>query len=177
MSEERGTIVLNPLVKLSSPYRPSSFASSPFDSSWLIRPLHILLEPGEDAGQAVGAVPGLAADGVVVALVGVAHELNRHARALEDDEGLLRLLHRAAQIHLAVDDQRRRRGAVHVGDRRAAHVGLQVLARRLAAELPGTEGLPDVAGAPEGDEVADDPLGHDRFEAVGMAEEPAGHVA
>ena len=91
-------------------------------------------------------------------------------------EYLLTLLLVAAQILLAVHHQRRRFGVVQIFDGGLVPVAVQVLPGRLAAPNVLEEEA-HVRRRPEADGITDHPLGHGRFEAIRMANDPGGHVA
>src|SRR5207302_203979 len=80
--------------------------------------LQVLREPVEDEAEAVAAMAGLAGAAHLVVLVGEAHEQHLAPQLLQHDEQLLRLLDRAAQVVLGVEDEERCADVRRVGERR-----------------------------------------------------------
>src|SRR5262245_25129860 len=85
----------------------------------------VCVEPGESALQAVEAQVGRAGAGEAVVRVGrIADVFDGAAEAAEGGEELVRLLDRAAEIALAVQDQERRPDAAGEEERRGCQVGI-----------------------------------------------------
>ena len=108
---------------------------------------------------------------------GVAHECGLAAGLLQRDEELLPLADRAALVGFAVHDQGRRGGVV--GELGGGVGGVGICAARTGAPpnwlLAPTEA--DIAGAAERLEVEDRRATDAGVEALGLADDPTGHVA
>src|SRR5687768_11938779 len=105
----------------------------------------MLLEPGQLAAPVVGAVLRPAVEQEQVVGAWVTHELGLAAGLDQRDEQLLALPDRAALVRLAMNDQRRRHGAMRELARRVFGIRLAMRLRR-TAELQLAEDVPDVAG-------------------------------
>ena len=138
--------------------------------------LQIFIHPPQDMVQARDATVGAAGAREPVELLGEADELRLDAEALQRDKRLFTLLDRAAQVALVVDDHGRRFGIADIFHGRHVPIFFQILERRTGGQFL-LEGPVQVTGAPLADEVTDAALGDRRFEALGVTDDPQGHVS
>ena len=138
------------------------------------RGAEILLVPCDDPLQPLDAPVGPAAARKVMRLLGESHQLRGLAEQAQRTEQLFGLRHRAAKIHLARGKQQRGAHVLHVADRRAAPQLVEVRPGR-RAEL---EHAPqhDVVLRVLAHEVGDRPHRDRSREAVGLTDDPVGHV-
>ena len=134
------------------------------------------VEPGDHVMQARQSPARRSGAGEIVILVRNAHHRDIALEHLEEHVHLLRLLDRAAQVLLVVNDQQRRCHGIDIADRRVLQQ-LFGIRPRGSAGLVNAEVEPDIAGADERIEVRHAPLRDGGFEPIGVTDDPVREVA